>query len=1263
MKRKFIIAAIALAALLIIVAGTTWWYFFHTRAGVEFILARLDGIQGTRIVAEEVTGNLAGPLHIKRIEIDDKYVHVIASDVQLQLTPAALLAQTLRAQYVRVGTATVTVKQVNEPASDKPLRFLPIWLRVSVGRLDVGSAQVLLPNGTALDAINISATDGLHLNSRRLTIEGASLQSPYAQLAGDLSLLAQRPVGLQAHVSAITAVKNPEWHVDVNAHGNIDTMHVDAHLLAPNTALLSGTLARETSVSKSGEWRLKGDLTSEQFNLLPWLTSPPFSLTKMDLQVDATLDRIVATGAVTVPEFDSLPMHLDASGKIGNRLVVIEQSMLRLANADTTVQTQARIQFGKERPLIDAKTQWRNLRWPLRSSPPNKSSLQSPQGSGTLVGAMPYQVQTDADVTLASNTIAHISAAGVLSDKALIVDRYALAALSGKAQGKASVEWTEPRAWRFDVDATHVNPDFFSTALPGAIDIKAAASGTGFDGNDFAVKIDTLRGNLRGLKVNGNGGVGHAREGWYAKAFTASLGDNHIALDGHLGRINNLTWSIDVPQVQQLVRDAQGQLHSQGEVHGERAVPQFRGQLTAKELRFGDWHVGALTVDADVDVTGHASSTLQATAQKLEFGQMTFNTVRLEGSGTNEAHQLHLNATLPAEQYESIPIIDWHAKGSYAKHNWRGTFAAIEFSDHYGRKPTLKVPDANVLLSADSAQVQQWCLILGDRKICADGAWSRTGGWHVNLASDVLELNLFDPLLGDQTQLEGHWQLRGQLSAGSKAALNTAWVGDAHLHITEANVLYEAIENAQEKVQVGTGQVDIAATPQQLDASASIITQATTSVEAALRVKRVANTALTQTPLTGTLKAHTSEANVLPLFFTDLDRAAGTLQANLAAAGTLANPVISGRIQLENGELDLYRYNLALRSLGTTVDIADNHINFSGNGQLGQGTLSAQGQLNWQGGKAKGEMRLQGADLLVADLPEYRIVASPNLLFAIDGKRVDASGDVTIPSAHLQPADLRGAVQRSPDARLVGMQPADVRADYQVHSNIDVRLGDDVQLNTFGLQGKLAGNVTTLTRPGEPARGRGELRVESGHYKAYGQDLDIERGRLLFESSPLDNPGLDILAIRSIEEQRVGVNVRGTLRIPRLSFYSEPSLTQSQTVAYLLTGKPLEDMRSQDATAVGNATSALALQGGGLLASQVGRRIGLEAVSVESKGLNDASLVLGKFLSPRLFVSYGISLTESINTVKARYTLSDHWLLKTEAGQNQSGDVEFRIER
>jgi len=55
--------------------------------------------------------------------------------------------------------------------------------------------------------------------------------------------------------------------------------------------------------------------------------------------------------------------------------------------------------------------------------------------------------------------------------------------------------------------------------------------------------------------------------------------------------------------------------------------------------------------------------------------------------------------------------------------------------------------------------------------------------------------------------------------------------------------------------------------------------------------------------------------------------------------------------------------------------------------------------------------------------------------------------------------------------------------------------------------------------------------------------------------------------------------------------------------------------------------------------------------------------VLGKYLSPRLYVSYGVSLTESINTFKMRYTISDRWTIKTESGKEIGADLVYTIEK
>jgi translocation and assembly module TamB len=468
-------------------------------------------------------------------------------------------------------------------------------------------------------------------------------------------------------------------------------------------------------------------------------------------------------------------------------------------------------------------------------------------------------------------------------------------------------------------------------------------------------------------------------------------------------------------------------------------------------------------------------------------------------------------------------------------------------------------------------------------------------------------------------------------------------------------------------LNLGTGGLGATATSQQVTLSFGVQAFTDTFIYANARIQRDGSNDILRLPLRGDIRARAADANILPILVADIDDAAGLLTANLDVSGTLLAPQVNGGVALQNGELDSYRVNLALRDLNLAAQLTGNRVSFTGVGTAGEGTLQVGGSFGWQDGTSRGELQLKGENLLVADLPEYRVVASPDLQFKIDGRRIDASGEVKIPNARIAPAQLKGAVQISEDARYLGEHPAERDGRVQLTSDIRITLGDDVRVESFGLQGNMSGSVATNIVTGRTPTGRGELRVLDGRYEAYGQKLAINRGRLLFEASPLDDPGLDIDARRKIETVEVGLNVRGTLQQPRLSFFSDPAMPQSQIVAYLVVGKPLDEMQGGDRSTVSSARDALTAQGGGFLANRLGRRLGLEEVGVEknvdSEGVSNTSLVLGKFLSPRLFISYGISLTESINTLKLRYTISDRFVLKTESGDNQSADVEFMFER
>jgi len=106
------------------------------------------------------------------------------------------------------------------------------------------------------------------------------------------------------------------------------------------------------------------------------------------------------------------------------------------------------------------------------------------------------------------------------------------------------------------------------------------------------------------------------------------------------------------------------------------------------------------------------------------------------------------------------------------------------------------------------------------------------------------------------------------------------------------------------------------------------------------------------------------------------------------------------------------------------------------------------------------------------------------------------------------------------------------------------------------------------------------------------------------------------------------------------------------------------DARSLYCKRYGHEPRTIKRTGGAVLAGQLGRYVGLDEVSLETDvDTAESELVLGKFLSPRLYVSYGISLSDAINTFKARYTIGDRWVISGEAGQEASADIEYTIDR
>jgi translocation and assembly module TamB len=177
----------------------------------------------------------------------------------------------------------------------------------------------------------------------------------------------------------------------------------------------------------------------------------------------------------------------------------------------------------------------------------------------------------------------------------------------------------------------------------------------------------------------------------------------------------------------------------------------------------------------------------------------------------------------------------------------------------------------------------------------------------------------------------------------------------------------------------------------------------------------------------------------------------------------------------------------------------------------------------------------------------------------------------------------------------------------------------------------------------------------------------------LFASTPIDNPGLNIRAVRKLnpnatidEGQEVGLYVSGTAQRPILTVFSNPVMEQSDALSYLITGKPLSEVKGGEGSMVSAAAQALGSAAGDLLAKRIGSRIGVDDIGVSSNEAlgGDSAFTVGKYLSPRLYLSYGVGLFEPGEVITLRYRLSKRWNIEAQqATEFSRASFNYRLEK
>jgi translocation and assembly module TamB len=142
--------------------------------------------------------------------------------------------------------------------------------------------------------------------------------------------------------------------------------------------------------------------------------------------------------------------------------------------------------------------------------------------------------------------------------------------------------------------------------------------------------------------------------------------------------------------------------------------------------------------------------------------------------------------------------------------------------------------------------------------------------------------------------------------------------------------------------------------------------------------------------------------------------------------------------------------------------------------------------------------------------------------------------------------------------------------------------------------------------------------------------------------------------------------VRGTLAKPLFTVTSVPTMPRERQLAWLVLGHDLEATGSGDERAMlANAALSLGLTGTDFIAQNLRGRLGIDEISIGADAGDESSqarFTIGKYLSPKLYVSYGVGIFQPGNVFKLLYDLGHGFKLSTESGVVTGGDLLYTVE-
>jgi translocation and assembly module TamB len=907
---------------------------------------------------------------------------------------------------------------------------------------------------------------------------------------------------------------------------------------------------------------------------------------------------------------------------------------------------------------FDLGLQWQNL------FIPGVPLVVSPIGSATIQGSfVDYRFEGTGTLTIderaSSFTAAGSGDAGEITIERLAVEGFIDGQSAGTLRATGNLSFGNPGA-TLALEAQNFDPRWVHEWFPGRLSGTASLRSVFKPSFEARFTDANLRGELRGYPV-AIGGAARVEQGnlWTLDALRLDSGPNQVTLDGKLDTEKlSVKVAADVDELDLLLPGVDGGLTGTVDFGGTWREPSGSGRFEASGLAIGDYRVERLAVDGRAGLAPGTRLDLTIDAADIARGAFDADTVRVTFAGTTSA----LRATLDAQAE------DWHAaaaaSGAIASLTWRGSIDSLNVDEKVFGDWRLAEP-ARASAGRAGFTLDTSCLLHeSGGRWCAE--LELDGGTDDRLVFSAQNFNLsaLRPLLPPQLSLDGVYQLSASFSDLQGDVHGAAVLTGG---TTQARVVFGTQQAYSTDFQDFLATATLEKGQLELKAGVSSSSGGRAQIDARIDDVRARNS-----KIGGNVAVQWPDLVFLALLAPDVGDVGGALSVDLSVGGTMNAPTVDGRGLWTQGRVTLPQWGLVVDGIEASATSQDGRtLALEARGQAGDGELRVTGTTSLDPRRGwPTRLELTGTELLAVQLPEAQIWVTPDLDIDVALPDVRVTGTVRVPRATIELTGLPAqAVAPSPDTVVHSETLViEVTTPIRLSSDIQLELGDEVRYTGLNLATRVAGGMRLDAPANRTATASGTLTL-TGTYNAYGQVLELERGQLLF-NGPLDNPGLDVRAARTIETTigsaepiRVGVELTGTVQSPRTRVISTPAMTEADALSYLLLGRPVTGTGDEETTALQTAAISMGLQQALPAVQKIGQTLGLDELSVQTTDTDAGALMAGKYLSPKVYIRYSYGLFNRIGGLLLRFKVNDRLSLETRSGDQESMDLLYTIEK